>query len=90
MIGNLALRLEPEALWVRASILEGLDEILIVNRLGLSAERRHSLAFTNIIENMMDSILRVCRNVKRGREALAGLQRQNAIETNLASHSVAA
>lgn len=90
LIDNLAQRLEPEAPGVSASILEELDEIITVNRLGLSAERRHSLACTTINENMIGSILRVCRNLKRGREALAVLQRQNATETNLASHSVAA
>jgi putative transposase len=35
------------------SILEGLDEILTVSRLGLPAELRRSLACTNIIENMI-------------------------------------
>ena len=49
-----------------------------------------SFALTNSIETMMGSILRVCRNVKRRREALAVLQMQNTTETNLASHSVAA
>jgi len=51
----------------RASILEGLDEILTVIRLGLPAELRRSLACTNIIENMMGTVRRVCRNVKRCR-----------------------
>lgn len=34
------------------SILEGLDEILTVTRLGLPPELRRSLASTNIIESM--------------------------------------
>ena len=38
---------------VAASILEGLDEMLTVNRLGLPAKLRRSLACTNSIENMM-------------------------------------
>ena len=38
---------------VVASILEGLDEMLTVNRLGLPAKLRRSLACTNSIENMM-------------------------------------
>jgi putative transposase len=49
MIRNLARRLEQQAPGVAASILEGLDEILTVTRLGLPAELRRSLACTNII-----------------------------------------
>ena len=58
---------------VAASILEGLDEILTVARLKLPKELRRSLACTNIAENMMGTIRRVTRNVKRwqdGRMAL--------------------
>ena len=51
LIGNLARRLEREAPGVAASILEGLDEILTVTRLGLPMELSRSLACTNIIEN---------------------------------------
>ena len=50
---------------VAASILEGLDEMLTVNRLGLPAQLRRSLACTNGIENMMGTVRRICRNVKR-------------------------
>ena len=39
LIGNLARRLEQEALGVSASILEGIDEILAVTRLGRPAGR---------------------------------------------------
>src|SRR3984893_12788612 len=53
LIRNLAQRLERDAPGVSKSILEGLDEILTVSRLGLPAELRRSLACTNIIENMM-------------------------------------
>jgi hypothetical protein len=42
--GNLARRLDQEAPGVAASILEGLDEMLTVNRLGLPAKLRRSLA----------------------------------------------
>ncbi|MBM3601216.1 MAG: IS256 family transposase, partial [Alphaproteobacteria bacterium] len=49
------------------SIREGLDEMLTVNRLGLPAQLRRSLACTNSIENMMGTVRRVCRNVKRWR-----------------------
>jgi hypothetical protein len=54
---------------VAASILEGLDEMLTVNRLGLPVKLRRSLACTNSIENMMGTVRRVCRNVKRWRNA---------------------
>ena len=46
-------------------ILEGLDEILTVSRLGLPIELRRSLACTNIIENMNGTVRRVSHNVKR-------------------------
>ena len=41
---------------VSTSILEGLDEILTVTRLGLPAELRRSLACTNSIENVMGTV----------------------------------
>ena len=69
LIRNLAQRLERQAPGVSQSILEGLDEILTVNRLGLPLELRRSLACTNIIESMNSVIRRVCRNVKRWRDA---------------------
>ena len=69
LLRNLARRLEPEARGVAASILEGLDEILTVNRLGLPTQLRRSLACTNSIENMMGTVRRVCRNVKRWQNA---------------------
>ena len=59
---------------VSGSILEGLDEILTVSRLGLPAELRRSLACTNIIENMNGTIRRVCRNVKRWQDASMALR----------------
>jgi hypothetical protein len=52
-----------------SSILEGIDEILTVTRLGLPKELRRSLACTNMIENVMGTVRRVCRNVKRWRSA---------------------
>ena len=74
LIRNLAQRLEHEAPGVSGSLLEGLDEILTVTRLGLPAELRRSLACTNIIENMMGTIRRVSRNVKRWRSASMALR----------------
>ena len=69
LLRNLARRLEQEAPGVAGSILEGLDEMLTVNRLGLPAQLRRSLACTNSIENVMGTVRRVCRNVKRWRNA---------------------
>jgi putative transposase len=74
MMRNLARRLEQQAPGVARSILEGLDEILTVTRLGLPAELRRSLACTNIIKNMMGTIRRVCRNVKRWQDASMALR----------------
>jgi putative transposase len=74
LIRNLARRLEQDAPGVAASILEGLDEILTVSRLRLPAELRRSLACTNIIENTMGTVRRVCRNVKRWRSATMALR----------------
>ena len=64
LIRNLARRLERDWKGVSASILEGLDEMLTVTRLKLPQELRRSLACTNIIENVMSTVRRVCRNVK--------------------------
>jgi transposase-like protein len=69
LIRNLAQRLERDWSGVSGSILEGIDEILTVTRLGLPKELRRSLACTNIIENVMGTVRRVCRNVKRWRSA---------------------
>lgn len=74
LLRNLARRLEQIAPGVAGSILEGIDEILTVTRLGLPPELRRSLACTNIIENMMGSIRRTCRNVKRWRNAAMALR----------------
>ncbi len=74
LLRNLARRLEHEAPGVAASILEGLDEMLTVNRLGLPAKLRRSLACTNSIENMRGTVRRVCRNVKRWRNAAMALR----------------
>jgi putative transposase len=49
---------------VSGAILEGIEEILTVTRLGLPGQLRQSLACTNMIENAMATVRRVCRNVK--------------------------
>jgi transposase-like protein len=79
LIGNLARRLEPD--W---NALEGIDEMLTVTRLGLPRELRRSLACTNIIENAMGTVRRVCCNVKYWRSpsmalrwAAAAMQKAN-------------
>ena len=59
---------------VAASILEGLDEMLTVGRLGLPPQLRRAFACTNFIENMMGTVRRVCRNVKRWRTAAMALR----------------
>lgn len=74
LLRNLARRLESQAPGVAGSILEGINEILTVSRLGLPDDLRRSLACTNIIENMMGTIRRVSRNVKRWRNASMALR----------------
>jgi putative transposase len=74
LIKNLARRLEHDYPGVSGSILEGIDEILTVTRLGLPVELRRSLACTNIIENMNGTIRQVCRNVKRWRDTRMALR----------------
>ena len=74
MLRNLAQRLEHDWSGGAGSILEGIDEILTVTRLGLPKELRRSLACTNIIENLMSTVRRVCRNVKRWRSAWMALR----------------
>jgi len=67
-------RLEADWKGVSASILEGIDEMLTVTRLGLPRELRRSLACTNIIENVMGTVRRVCRNVKYWRSPSMALR----------------
>jgi putative transposase len=74
LLRNLAGWLDQQAPGVAASILEALDEMLTVNRLGLPAKLRRSLACTNSIENMMGIVRHVCRNVKRWRNAAMALR----------------
>ncbi len=70
----LAALLGPEAPGLSASILEGLEEILTVIRLGLPQELRRSLACTNIIENVLGTVRQVAHNVKRWRNAEMALR----------------
>src|ERR1700756_1182527 len=74
LLRNLAQRLERDWSGVAGAILEGIDEILTVTRLGVAEGLRRSLACTNIIENVMSTVRRVCRNVKRWRSALMAMR----------------
>jgi len=74
LIRNLARRLDQDRPGTAASIVEGLDEILTVVRLKLPKELRRSLACTNIAENMMGTIRRITRNVKRWRSGNMALR----------------
>src|SRR5438128_1098797 len=74
LLKNLARRLDHEAPGVAASILEGLDEMLTVIRLGLPEELRRSLGCTNAIESLMAVLRQVCRNVKGWRDARMALR----------------
>lgn len=69
IIRNLARRLDRDAPGVSASILEGLDEMLTVIRLGLPDPLRRAIGCTNAIESLMAVLRQVCRNVKRWRDA---------------------
>jgi putative transposase len=74
LLRNLARCLEKDWEGVSASILEGLDEMLTVTRLGLPPELRRSLACTIIIENVMGTLRRVCRNVRYWRSPSMALR----------------
>jgi putative transposase len=73
VLENLARPLDHHAPGVSASILEGLDEMLTVIRLGPPDELRCSLGCTNAIESLMAVLRQVCRNVKRWRDARMAL-----------------
>ena len=74
VLKNLARRLDHDAPGVSTSILEGLDEMLTVIRLGLPDQLRRSLGCTNAIESLMAVLRQVCRNVKRWRDARMALR----------------
>src|SRR5262249_49694004 len=74
LVRNLARRLDHEAPGVAPTNPPGPDGMLTVNRLGLPVKLRRSLACTNSIENMMGTVRRVCRNVKRWRNAAMALR----------------
>jgi len=64
---QLARGLESKHAGAAASILEGLDEQLTLQRLGIDGTLARVLRTTNAIENLMGSVQRYTRNVKRWR-----------------------
>ncbi len=74
LLRNLARRLEHEEPGVSGSILEGLDEILTVIRLGLPPELRRSLACTNIVENALGTGRQVSSKLRRWRNGEMALR----------------
>lgn len=74
-------KLRQQASWLQAdhpdaaaSLLEGLDEIFTVNRLGLTPALARCLATTNIIENPNGAVRRVAHRVCRYRDAEMALR----------------
>ncbi len=74
VLKNLARRLDHDSPGVSASILEGLDEMLTVIRLGLPDQLRRALGCTNAIESLIAVLRQVCRNVKRWRDVRMALR----------------
>lgn len=64
---RLAHSLEREHPGAAASLREGLEETLTVQRLGVTGALARTLATTNLIENLNGSITTYTRNVKRWR-----------------------
>ncbi len=65
VLARLAGSLERDHPVAAASIREGLDETLTVQRLGLTGALQRTLHTTNIIENLNGSVERYTRNVER-------------------------
>ena len=73
-IKDLAGELEDEWPGASGSLLEGLDELFTVNRLGLPAGLRRSLATTNIIESPQSTVRRLTHKVDRWRDGTMALR----------------
>ena len=67
VLERLAGSLERDHPGAAASIREGLEETLTVQRLGLTGALQRTLRTTNIIENLNGSVEHYSRNVKRWR-----------------------
>lgn len=73
-IRDLARELEDEWPGASGSLLEGLDELFTVNRLGLPPSLRRSLATTNIIESPQSTVRRLTHKVDRWRDGKMALR----------------
>ncbi len=67
MLTNLVRRLRDDHPGAASSLEEGLDETLSVKRLRLPKKLERQLSTTNAIENVMGSVRRLSRRVKRWR-----------------------
>lgn len=67
-IRDLARELEAEWPSASGSLLEGLEEMFTVNRLGLPPSLRRCLATTNIIESPQSTVRRLTQKVDRWRD----------------------
>lgn len=68
MLTNLTRRLRADHPSAASSLEEGLDETLSVKRLRLPKKLERQLSTTNAIENLMGSVRRLSRRVKRWRD----------------------
>ncbi len=73
-IKDLARELEDAWPSASGSLLEGLDELFTVNRLGLPPGLRRSLATTNIIESPQATVRRLTHKVDRWRDGSMALR----------------
>ncbi len=73
-IRELARELEDQWPSASGSLLEGPDELFTVNRLGLPASLRRSLATTNIIESPQSTVRRLTHKVDRWRDGRMALR----------------
>jgi transposase-like protein len=73
-IRDLARELEPEWPSASSSLLEGLEEMFTVNRLGLPPSLRRCLATTNIIESPQSTVRRLTHKVDRWRDGSMALR----------------
>ena len=71
---DLARELEEEWPSAAGSLLEGLEELFTVNRLGLPPSLRRSLATTNIIESPQSTVRRLTHKVDRWRDGSMALR----------------
>lgn len=65
---RLARSLEREHPGAAASLREGLDETLTLQRLGVTGALYRSLRSTNAIENLNGTVVHFCRNVRRWKD----------------------